>query len=223
MMTILYHMTIHVIPGRAFDSNIYVITGEQPTIIDTGTGQNQSSVNKAIQSITDPSTITQIILTHEHFDHVGGTRALIDQINKEATIISHSLSKQKIEQGKSMFAQMLGATMPKIKVDETVEENDMIPIGDDSYLIIHTPGHTPGCICIYCKKTKTLFSGDTVFSNGSFGRTDFPGGSTDQLIASIKRLSDLDIDNLYPGHELFIEGGANQHIRLSLQNITSCY
>lgn len=216
-------MTIHVIPGRGYDSNIFVITGKIPTIIDTGTGQNQSHIDKEIQSIIDPSLITQIILTHEHFDHIGGSQKLLDQINKDAVIISHPFAKEKIEQGKSMFAQMLGATMPNIKVNDTVKDNDTLRIGDDTYLVIHTPGHTPGCICFYCEKTRTLFSGDTVFSHGSFGRTDFPGGSTEELISSIKRLTDLDIENLYPGHEAVINGGADDHIKLSLQNITSWY
>jgi hydroxyacylglutathione hydrolase len=212
-------MTIHVIPGRAYDSNIYVISGKQPTIIDTGTGLNHSYVSHMITTFIDPSTITQIILTHEHFDHVGGTPLLLDQIDNDPTIISHPLAKQKIEQGKSMFARMLGTTMPKINIDKTIEDNDTISIGDDIYSTIHTPGHTPGCICLYCKKTKTLFSGDTVFAHGSFGRTDFPGGSTDQLISSIERLSTLDIENLYPGHETIIKGGANDHINQSFQNI----
>ena len=216
-------MTIHVIPGRGYDSNIYVIAGKKPTIIDTGTGQNQSSIDKAIQSIIDPFQITQIILTHEHFDHIGGSQKLLEKINKDATIIAHPFAKEKIEQGKSMFAQMLGATMPKININKTIMDTDSIQIGDDTYLVIHTPGHTPGCICFYCEKTKTLFSGDTVFSHGSFGRTDFPGGSTEELISSIKRLADLDIENLYPGHEDVINGGANDHIKLSLQNITSWF
>jgi glyoxylase-like metal-dependent hydrolase (beta-lactamase superfamily II) len=216
-------MSIHVIPGRAYDSNIYVITGENPTIIDTGTGQNQSHVHTAIQSIIDPSSVTQIILTHEHFDHIGGTEAMLNQIQHDTTIISHPQAKEKIEDGKSMFAKMLGATMPKIMINKTVNENDTLLIGDDSYTVIHTPGHTPGCICLYCEKTKTLFSGDTIFSHGSFGRTDFPGGSTEQLINSIKRLNDLDVEQLYPGHEAVIQDGGNDHISLSLKNILSCF
>jgi len=216
-------MTVHIIPGRAYDSNIFIITGSEPTIIDTGTGQNRTHVHNEIRKYVDPLIITQIIFTHEHFDHTGGAKAIFDLTEQQTRIISHPYAKEKVEQGTSMFARMLGATMPKIKVNTTIDDGDTIQIGDDNFNVINTPGHTPGCICLYCIETKTLFSGDTVFSHGSFGRTDFPGGSTNQLIASIKRLTQLDIENLYPGHEAVIQGGGNNHIALSFQSINSLY
>ena len=84
--------------------------------------------------------------------------------------------------------------------------------------MIYTPGHTPGCMCLYDEKSKTLFSGDTVFANGSFGRYDFPGGNGKQLRYSIENLSKLDINNLYPGHETIVEGDGNRHMRMTLKN-----
>ena len=77
---------------------------------------------------------------------------------------------------------------------------------------------TSNTICLYNKKSKTLFSGDTVFANGSFGRYDFPGGDASQLRKSIERLSALDVANLYPGHETIVEGDANRHMRATLEN-----
>lgn len=214
-------MTIHVIQGRGYDSNIFLIGGKEPTIIDTGTGLNKEHVHKEIQSHIDPEHITRIILTHEHYDHTGGSKDILELTGNNAQIFSHPYTKEKVEEGKSMFASMLGGTMPKISVDKSLNGGDQLIIGDNTYEVIHTPGHTPGCICLYDKNTKTLFSGDTVFSHGSFGRTDFPGGNLSQLQHSIKTLSQLDITHLYPGHESIIEVEAKNHIALSYQNVCS--
>jgi hydroxyacylglutathione hydrolase len=64
-----------------------------------------------------------------------------------------------------------------------------------------------------------LFSGDTVFANGSFGRTDLPGGNSAELKESITKLSTLDVERLYPGHEIIVEENANQHLQLALKNV----
>jgi glyoxylase-like metal-dependent hydrolase (beta-lactamase superfamily II) len=82
--------------------------------------------------------------------------------------------------------------------------------------VIHTPGHTPGGICLYAEGPKLLFSGDTVFQDGGFGRTDFYGGDALKLLSSIKKLSLLDVKVMYPGHGDVVTEDANQHISLSL-------
>jgi glyoxylase-like metal-dependent hydrolase (beta-lactamase superfamily II) len=214
-------MTIQVIPGSGFDSNIFLIDGKKPTIIDTGTGMNKEYINNSIESYIDPNKITQIILTHEHYDHVGGTKDILELTNNCATIFAHEYASNKIEQGKSMFANMLRRSMPKIKVDVNLKGNEQLIIGDEFYDIIYTPGHTPGCICLYCQETKTLFSGDTIFSYGSFGRTDLPGGNINNLKKSIKQLLNQNIENIYPGHESIIIGNGNDHIALSYKNVCS--
>lgn len=211
-------MKVYYIRGRNCDSNIYIIIGEKPTIIDTGTGLFDELVLANIKKIIDPVEIEQIILTHEHFDHVGGVKKLYQQTGKNTKIFAHEKASDKIESGKSDLARMLGGVMPKMPVDVKLKEGDTIIIGDESFEVLHTPGHTPGCICLYSKDSKTLFSGDTVFANGSFGRYDFPGGSPSDLRESIQRLSGLDIVNLYPGHEAIVEGDGNRHMRMTLKN-----
>ena len=213
-------MNIHCIRGFQYDSNIYVITGEKTTVIDTGTGLYQNNIDTKIKEIIDPALIQQIILTHEHYDHCGGVKNIYNLTNGNTRVIAHHLAAPKIEDGKSMFANMLGGMMPKMPVDQKVDEGDTLTIGNDTFTVLHTPGHTPGCICLYNKEHKVLFSGDTVFAHGSFGRTDFPGGNHQQLIRSIQRLTTLDINALYPGHEEWIEQDANHHIKQSLQNIS---
>jgi len=214
-------MKINCISGIQYDSNIYIIDGEIPTIIDCGTGLNQKYVDDKIKQTINPLKIQQIILTHEHFDHCGGAKNILDLTNKKAKILSHNNAAEKIEGGDSYFARMLGGYMPKINIDYKIKDNENVTIGDEKFQIIHTPGHSPGCICMYNKKNKILFSGDTIFAYGSFGRYDFPGGKLSELKQSIKKISKLDIENLYPGHESFIEGNAQLHINKTLENITN--
>jgi len=211
-------MEIHCICGHDYDSNIYIIKGEIPTVIDCGTGLYNKEVVRDIKKIIDPSLIKQIILTHEHFDHCGGVKKIYEITNNKAQVIAHEYATEKIERGESYFARMLGGVMPKMHVDVKLKDGDSLTIGNELFKVIHTPGHTPGCICLYSKVSKSLISGDTVFSLGSFGRYDLPSGDANLLKKSIELLAKLDIVNLYPGHESFIEGNANEHLALSLKN-----
>lgn len=212
-------MKIHCIYGYNYDSNIYIIDGKIPTIIDCGTGLYHKNILKKINEIIDINSIKQIIITHEHYDHCGGVKKLYEKIEEKPNIITHEKASNKIEKGESIFAQMLGGKMPKMPVDVKLEKEINIKIGDHFFQVLYTPGHSPGSICLYDKITKSLISGDTIFSYGSFGRYDFPGGSYNLLKNSIEKLAILDIENLYPGHELYIEKKGNEHINMTLKNI----
>lgn len=216
-------MKIDYLYGRDYDSNIFIVTGEKPTIIDCGTGLYNTEVSKGIKRIINPNLIEQIIITHEHFDHCGGVRKILDLTNKKVNIMAHVYASEKIEKGDSHFAKMLGGYMPRVPVDVKLKNGDTIVIGDDTFEVIHTPGHTPGSICLYSKVSKSLFSGDTIFSYGSFGRYDFPEGDFNQLKNSIEKIAKLDILNIYPGHEIIVEGDGNKHMKMTLQNIRSLF
>ncbi len=213
-------MNIKTIYGINYDSNIYVIDGEKPTIIDCGTGMHHNRVIDEIKDFIELERISQIILTHEHFDHTGGAKKIKEELRENTKVISHRIASEKIEKGESDFARMLGSKMEKTQVDIKLDDKDKTKIGNKEWLVIYTPGHTPGSICLYEKDSKSLISGDTIFSFGSFGRYDFPGGNLIDLKKSIEKISKIDIENLYPGHERIVENDANKHIQKSLQNIS---
>jgi len=212
-------MHIFLISGRDYDSNVYVITGSVPTIVDTGTGFHSNDVLKNIQKRVDPLSIKQIILTHEHFDHVGGVLDILKATKNKAKVFAHYDTVEKLKEGRSTFAEMLGGTMPKVEVNMPLKAGEHLVLGDDDAGVLITPGHSLGSLCLYVQKRKALFSGDTVFAGGGFGRYDFPGGNLKKLEESLCTLASLDVTHLYPGHGPTVEGNAKVHLERSYENI----
>jgi glyoxylase-like metal-dependent hydrolase (beta-lactamase superfamily II) len=136
-----------------------------------------------------------IILTHGHFDHTGG----VNTIKKELNIPVFMNEKDSFLTSERTKKNGIFPVSETIVIDRFVNHGETIKYGDDYLLVICTPGHTPGGITI--KTGDVLFTGDTLFAD-SIGRTDFPGGSYEQLINSVKQeLFRLPDDTkVCPGH-----------------------
>jgi glyoxylase-like metal-dependent hydrolase (beta-lactamase superfamily II) len=177
------------------DSNIYVI-GD--TVIDSGTGMNFTRLYSTMKAFRlDPKTINQVINTHGHFDHVGGNGYFIN-----AKVSIHEKDADIIEKGDNemSYADFFDGKLNPKRVDRRLKEGDKIEAGELELEVIHTPGHTPGSICLFDRKTGILFTGDTVFSDG-VGRIDMPGGNEQDMEASLDRITKIEgIQKLLPGH-----------------------
>ena len=173
------------------DSNIYLT---DDTIIDSGTGFNFMRLHSVLRMLnTDLEKIKQVINTHGHFDHIGGNGYFYN-----AKILIHENDAAILEAGdleRSNASFFEGKLKPK-KVDRKLKEGDVV---DNGLKVIHTPGHSPGSICLYDEKRKILFSGDTLFSDG-VGRTDLAGGDPQALRESLENLRKLKIEKILPGH-----------------------
>ena len=185
-------------------SNTFLITAQKKAIVDLGT--------RSIAALVPLGDVCCIILTHAHYDHTAALDSL--DLTEATAIMMHEDDAQ--AKDKVSASHFFGAEAPQFRVDVRLKDNEHIDLGDVSLRVIHTPGHTRGSICLYEPESKSLFSGDTVFPYGSIGRTDLPGGSARDLVTSIKKLTELDVATLYPGHGPVTADNVNGQIRQSL-------
>lgn len=147
--------------------------------------------------------VVKIIHTHAHFDHVHGTHDLQEATGAETLLHSGDDFLIQGYREQPRLVGMMFDTGPAPRIDGGLEAGSTIPFGEAGTLVLHTPGHTPGSCCFSLKTDEghLLLSGDTLFRMG-VGRTDFPGGSYDQLQGSIRdHILTLDAaTRVIPGH-----------------------
>ncbi len=196
-------------------ANVYFIDDEKKALIDTG--GDAIFLAERLKKFVDPKEIDFIILTHSHFDHAAATSDLKKICG--AKIVIHPVEYEFVK-SQGFSTVFFNINYPPFSPDVEVGEGDVIDLGEYQLKVLHTPGHTPGSICLFDEERKILFSGDTVFPNGAFGRVDLPGGNARELINSLKRLSELDVEVMYPGHESPVKD-ARSHIKLSYRIASS--
>lgn len=192
-----------------YETNCYVVGSEstkQGMIVDPGAepGNILNMVEKLGLSIA------WIVITHTHFDHIGALKAV-----KDATGAKLAMHEAETEGAKQAIDQALGVMTGSVgkpaKPDRLLEDGDIIDIGDLQFTVLHTPGHSRGGISLVGQGV--VFSGDTLFNSG-VGRTDFPGCSHTQLMASIrnKLMALPDETVVFPGHGPETTIGAERRI-----------
>lgn len=142
--------------------------------------------------------ILRIILTHGHYDHIGAVEQLRKELKVEVAI--HQDDADMLADPAKNLSRYSGLAIKVLPAEIILQDNQEFLVGEMKIKILHTPGHTPGGICLLTEEG--LLSGDTLF-DGSIGRTDFPGGDMATLLKSIKdKLMVLNDDvQVFPGHE----------------------
>jgi len=204
---------VHKVSGSPFDGNVYLILDEVPVLIDAGMDPEPTIRN--IKKLIDPQKIEMIILTHSHHDHSGGVPRLKEVTG--ARVLIHEEEAGFLGDDMATVAYLFGRPAPVIEADGILYEGDVLDLGELKLEVMHTPGHSPGGICLYEPRAKVLFSGDTVFPQGNIGRTDLYAGCDADLISSIERLTKLDVEVLYPGHMEIVSGDIGRQIQASLK------
>lgn len=168
-----------------YETNCYILYSEASSdciVIDPG--YEPERVLEAVKSLN--KHLQAILLTHGHFDHVGGVREIFAQTDCDIYLCPADCAMPE-----QMTAGPLCYTC-------SYQEGDVLSLAGLTLRVLQTPGHTPGSVCLLCDGN--LFSGDTLFA-GSCGRTDLPGGSWNDLKTSLSRLKALEGSfTVYPGH-----------------------
>jgi len=175
-------------------SNCYaLISGGHALIVDPSV-----SVARIAEAVArEGAVIDAILLTHGHFDHIISLDTLRDKLYVPAMI--HKDDAEMLSDGKkNAFFTFFGKDRRYRDAEHLLSDNDIIPLGDESVRVIHTPGHSKGSVCSLAGDM--LISGDTLFAD-SFGRYDLHGGDPTALRASLALLRTLNKElTIYPGH-----------------------
>ncbi|MCX7857448.1 MAG: MBL fold metallo-hydrolase [Deltaproteobacteria bacterium] len=194
----------YIYPWMSFEENncnTIFIDGNPPVIIDPG---HRHLFNHVIEGMAKDGKIAEnikvVIVTHGHPDHIEACELFGQDVVKA---ISFEEYKYIRGDGRELFLAS-GSEPPKNDWKIFLKEGNL-KIGDKTFKIINTPGHSPGSICLYWEERRLLISGDTVFYMG-VGRFDLPGGEEERLKQSVKKLAKLDIEYLVPGHGEILAG-----------------
>ncbi len=196
--------------GRANNCNSYLLKGKQTVLFDPGHIYNDFDESclemLSAQMQSDGFSLKDvdlILCTHGHPDHVES----VSLVRKQGAAIFgiHQGDEFILEAIAQHYASATGKEMPSLKPDFFLVEGQVAG-AEDKIEVIHSPGHSPGCVCFYLPDEKALVSGDTIFAS-SIGRADLPGGDMGVLGQSVDKLSRLEgIEYLLPGHMNIIKG-----------------
>ncbi len=189
-------MKVRILPVGPLFANCYILTCEEikeAVIIDPG-GDADYILREVKRLRVD---VKAVINTHGHVDHIAADEPVIKATG--AKLMIHEDDAAMLKSPARNLSLLGGVPLPPLKADRLLQDGDTVAFGSEALEVIHTPGHTPGGICLLADDI--VFTGDTLFAKG-IGRTDFPGGSYETLLRSIReRLLTLPDDTrVYPGH-----------------------
>lgn len=182
-------MRIITLPVGELDTNCYLVFEENrrdAVVIDPG-----DEAEKIVDALGG-KTVAAVLLTHGHYDHTGALSAF-----KDAPIYIHELDAPMLQSNRLSFGYAEEDHGERPQATGFVREGQRLELAGISFEVLHTPGHTRGSVCY--KAGEDIFTGDTLFK-GDYGRTDLPGGSEEQMRASLRRLFTFHGHRIYPGH-----------------------
>ena len=216
------------------DCNQYIILNKESgelILFDAGNGISLNGLIQGLKELNlDIQNVKKVFLTHEHVDHVLGLYPLMKLMKDDPPkIFAYGETASILNDGNvaKIFPGNLGISPNMFGVEiiplTTIDLSQIKSVkisSEFTFQIFHTPGHSVGSISYYEPNKKILIPGDLVFTGGSFGRYDFPGGSLEVLTNSIKFVNDLNVKYLLPGH-MGISDDGNQQIALSYKFVQS--
>ncbi len=194
-------INIKAFPLGPIQTNCYLIWPVNETccwIIDPG-----GPPGPVVKMIENERIHPEIIInTHGHWDHFEGNRALKDKFPDTPIAVHEADADLLPDPDKNLSRFLMGRPISSPPAEIFLKDGDELYLGTLGFKVIHTPGHTPGGVCLYCAQAGIVIVGDLIFAGGGVGRTDFPRASAKQLAESIEKLFKTAPDEtlVYPGH-----------------------
>ena len=188
-------MNVQLIKGSGYASNCYYVQSGKDAILIDPSVSYEETFSQLGGSVPIPE---RIVLTHAHFDHMLYLNEWREKTNAKLALHAYEAPALK-NPNINLYGTFLSQAPTFAAAEILLAEDDLIMLGDECLRVLHTPGHTVGAICLVGESA--IFTGDTVFTDGGYGRTDFFGGNEQCLWNSILRLRAIKTSAImYPGH-----------------------
>ena len=177
-------LEIVTLAGGPVDTNAYLVADPETSDALVIDAPHETATAIVAEAARRGWNITQIVITHTHWDHVADARAL-----KEATgvpLLAHPLAVDPLANPVSLFG-VLPVEVPPVATDATLDEGDTVRLGGHTFTVMHLPGHDPSHIALIDENQELFLGGDVLFPGGH-GRTDLPGAEQTVMNASLRRL-----------------------------------
>ncbi len=226
--------TVCLVGGAAYgisapgDCNVYLIDGRSEyALVDAGAGLGVSRIVANIEELElDLKKLKTLFLTHSHFDHIGGAQEMQEKLTCKTLV--HREDAESIKAlGENVLMDMAkqkGINFKAPRIDRVLSGNEVVKVGDIDVKIIHTPGHTPGCISLSLEERdgkKAILTGDIASTNGRLGFINGPGFDLNAWKSSLKKLLNERPERLYPGHNTFMLSNAVEDLKIIDQKMNS--
>ena len=218
---------IHQVPGLRWSNAYLLVEKERLTLVDGGLpGAGKKIIGYITRIGRSPSELARVIVTHSHPDHTGSLKRLV-QITG-ATVMAHKADTKRSSKTESSWLHYPGQPpsfawdvplLHRIPAHEFIEDGQVLPVLG-GLRVMHTPGHTPGSVCLYLEEQKVLFTGDMLIADGYCFRrpVPFPGTSFRDYRTSVDRLAELPFEAACVGHGKPLCQGATTALQEMLNN-----
>lgn len=188
-------MTLRTLCLGELDTNCYVVWDEHRTAMVIDPADEAEKILSVVE--TERLSLAAVVLTHAHFDHMLAAEKVCVATGAPLYVGQHDAAALS-DPVRNLSGVFQMCPPVRLLADKILAEGDTLRIGDLAFTVMETPGHTPGCLCLFGEGV--LFSGDALFYD-SIGRVDFPGGDVPAMMASLRRLVMLPPDvAVYSGH-----------------------